>query len=85
MKEEGDGQFPARPFADFLSQVALAEELGAFTTNGDQPFLLHLQPVHKLVRAADNVVRAQVVGAYFAEAWHARGRRSGKHQDAFFP
>ena len=35
--------------------------------------------------AADNVERAPGVGAYVAEAWDVRGRRSGRHQDAFYP
>jgi len=35
--------------------------------------------------AADNVERARLVGSYFADAWYARGRRSGRHQESYFP
>jgi hypothetical protein len=35
--------------------------------------------------AADNVERAKTVGAYLADVWYTRGRRSGRHQEAIFP
>ncbi len=35
--------------------------------------------------AADNLERAKIVGAYVADLWLSRGKRSGKYQDAYFP
>jgi hypothetical protein len=57
------------------------------------PVLREPRPSHALAHlllgsepeAADNLERAKMVGAYVADLWLSRGKRSGNNQESFFP